>query len=166
MSARPHRLRWSPAAWLLATAIMTMLVLTVGPAATAQNRTEQRPGQGEADKGGGAVLCVWSLYLEIQAQTAICGLTRGPTDDAIDAAIIAMDEFIIANSSQHPTPETLKAFKQRVMESERKLISQRKDQICTNKDLGYFRSISPDQIQSDMKALLAVPREPVMNPCL
>jgi hypothetical protein len=145
---------------------MTLLALTVGPAATAQDRTQQQPGRAEDDKGRGAVLCVWSLYLEIQAQTAICGLTRGPTDDAIDAAIIAMDEFIIANSSQHPTPETLKAFKQRVMESERKLIDQRKDQICAGRDLGHFRSISPDQIQSGTKALLAVPREPVMNPCL
>jgi hypothetical protein len=39
--------------------------------------------------------------------------------------------------------------------------------FCENRDLPQFRDmLSPEKIQSSVKTLLAIPREPVMNPCL
>jgi hypothetical protein len=38
--------------------------------------------------------------------------------------------------------------------------------FCKNSDLEAFRSFKPEQIQASVKSLLAVPREPVMVPCL
>jgi hypothetical protein len=62
------------------------------------------PRQFESDSSGaGAVLCAWSICLSIQAETAACGSARRPVYDAMDETIVAIDEFILANSSLHPT---------------------------------------------------------------
>jgi hypothetical protein len=116
--------------------------------------------------GAGAVLCLWSIYLSVQAQTAACALPRRPVDDAIDQAIVAMDDFILANSSLRPTRAMLDAFKRDAAAEELSSLRQDRPQFCTSPDLEGFRKPSPEQIQAAVKALLAVPREPVMNPCL
>jgi len=69
-------------------------LLTLNLPAWGEDRMVLGPRQFEVDKtGNGAVLCTWSAYLSIQAETAACGLTRRPTDDAMDEAIIAIDEL-------------------------------------------------------------------------
>jgi len=148
-----------------------IIIATVGLAPIApslgQDRMTLGPRQFEGDKSGaGAVLCDWSIYLSVQAQTAACALPRRPTDDAIDRAIVAIDEFILANSSLHPTRSTLEDFKQRAAASVRGALQARGPDFCKNSDLEGFRSPSPEKIQAGVKALLAIPREPVMNPCL
>jgi hypothetical protein len=134
--------------------------------ALGQDRMVLGPRQFEQDKSGaGAVLCAWSLYLSIQAQTAACALPRRPTDDAMDQATVAIDEFVLANSSLHPTRDAFESFKREATASDRDRAS-REPQFCTRPDLERFRSIKPERLQASVKALLAVPREPVMNPCL
>jgi hypothetical protein len=127
------------------------------------------PRQFEFDKSGaGAVLCTWGLFLSIQAATAECRLERRPVDGAIDEAILAIDDFIVANSSLRPTREMLAEFKRRAA-SQRPRDKNGMPVSCSGpgaRDLDRFRSVSPEQIRSSLKALLAVPREPVMNPCL
>jgi hypothetical protein len=126
------------------------------------------PRQFEEDKSGnGAVLCAWGLYLSIQAETAACGLARQPIDDAIDEAIIAIDEFILRNSSLHPTRAMLDEFKQRATKSHL-APGQRQglQKFCSHPDLERFRKIPAEQIRAGTKKLLELPREPVMNPCL
>ena len=124
------------------------------------------PRQFEQDKtGADAVLCASSIYLSIQAQTAACALPRRPSDDAMDQAIVAIDEFILANSSLHPDKAALEAFKREATAPDRERVS-REQQLCTGTDLERFRRITPERIQASLKTLLATPREPVMNPCL
>jgi hypothetical protein len=143
-------------------------LLTLNLPVQGQDRMVLGPRQFEADKtGNGAVLCAWSIYLSIQAETVACGLTRRPTDDAIDSAIAAIDEFILANSSLHPTRAMLDEFKRRAAESH--LDPEQRQglqKFCSRPDLEHFRSISPDQIMKSTSKLLELPREPVMNPCL
>ena len=80
--------------------------------AVAQDRMVLGPLQQKEDTtGAGAVLCVWAIYLSVQAQTAACALSRRPVDDAYDEAIVAIDEFILANSSSHPTRPMLENLK-------------------------------------------------------
>ncbi|MGY8632401.1 hypothetical protein RAD15_07880 [Bradyrhizobium sp. 14AA] len=150
----------------LVVALIGMLMLSVP--APGQDRMVLGSRQFEVDKSGnGAVLCAWSMYLSIQAETAACGLTRRQTDDAMDEAIAAIDEFILANSSLHPTRAMLDEFKQRAAESHLGLARRQGLQnFCSRPDLEHFRSISPDQIRAGVKKLLEIPREPVMNPCL
>ncbi len=132
--------------------------------AVSQDRIVLGPRQFETDKSGaGAVLCLWSIYLSVQAETAACALPRRPADDAIDQAIVAMDDFILANSSLHPTKAMLEAFKRDAVASDLRELG---PQICKGSNLEGFRRPSPEKIQANVKRLLAVPREPVMNPCL
>ena len=147
-------------------AMMGLLALNVP--ALGQEKMVLGPRQFEADKtGNGAVLCTWSVYLSIQAETAACGLKRRPTDDAMDEAIVAIDEFILANSSLRPTRAALEDFKRRAAESDIAFGRRQGLQaFCSRPDLEHFRSINPDEIRASVKKLLEVPREPVMNPCL
>jgi hypothetical protein len=92
---------------------------------------------------------------------------RQPIDDAIDEAIVAMDAFIIANSSLRPTREMLETFKQGVANQHLNTMrAHGLEKVCASRDLQAFRSMGPDQMRTHTKALLATPREPVMNPCL
>ncbi len=117
------------------------------------------PPQFENDPQG-AVLCIWGLYLELTATVSVCKLPRTATDDAMDAAIVSMDAFIKENSSLHPTTEMLEDFKARA--TAHVTASSR---VCLNPDITAFRAASPQDIREGTARLLAVPREPVMNPC-
>jgi hypothetical protein len=144
----------------------TGLALTVP--AVGQDRMVLGPRQFEQDKSGaGAVLCAWSIYQAVRTETQACGLARRPVDDAIDAAIAAIDEFILTNSSLHPTRATLEDFKRRAAEQELSGLRQLGLQkFCEVSSVEIWRSRRPEEIQASVKSLLAVPREPVMNPCL
>jgi hypothetical protein len=93
--------------------VIATVVLALRVPAFGQDRMVLGPRQFERDTGAGAVLCLWSIYLSVQAETAACGLARRSVDDAIDEAIVAIDEFILANSSLHPTRAMLEDFKRR-----------------------------------------------------
>jgi hypothetical protein len=135
--------------------------------AVGEDRMVLGPRQFEADKGAGAVLCAWSVYLSVRTRTSACGISRQPVDDAIEEAITAIDAFIIANSSLHPTREMLEDFKRRAGEAELRSARQTGMQkYCENGFVQHLRSEGSDQIRASIKGLLAVPREPVMNPCL
>jgi hypothetical protein len=122
--------------------------------------------QFEKDEAGGAVLCTWAVYLTVQAQTAACKLSRKPTDDAIDQAITAIDEYILTHSSLQPTRASLDDFKRRTAAPlERAAKDGTLQKICAGRDLDKLRGTSPDQVRASTEALLAAPREPVMNPC-
>lgn len=151
-------------AWMIAAAIS--LALTAS--AKCEDRMVLGPDQFKEDKSGaGSVLCVWSLYLSVQALTAACALPRRPVDDAIDRAIVAIDEFILANSSLHPTRSMLEQFKREAAEGEVSSVRRwRGPEFCKNDDFELFRSPAPKKIEEGVKELLAVPREPVINPCL
>ena len=78
-----------------------------------------------------------------------------------------MDEFIMVNSSLKPTRAMIDEFKHGAAESELKMLRQRGlEKVCEGTDLKQFRRASPDQLRAGIKAMLAIPREPVMNPCL
>jgi hypothetical protein len=92
---------------------------------------------------------------------------RRPVDDAIDEAIAAIDEFILANSSLHPTRLMLEDFKRRAVESDRG--SSTRQQYCEGRNaelIESIRNLGPDRVRNEVKELLSIPREPVMNPCL
>ena len=156
----------------IAIAILTILNcpfigLSASKTAVGEDRMILGPRQFETDKGGGAVLCAWSMYLSVRTQATACAISRQPVDDAIEEAITAIDGFIIANSSLHPTREMLEDFKRRAGEAELRHARQLGMQkYCESNLAQHFRRQSPDKILASVKELLAVPREPVMNPCL
>jgi hypothetical protein len=157
-----------PLGFGIAIALATAILELAAPG-LAEDQMVFGPRQFQFDKtGAGAVLCAWSIYLSFQAETAACGLPRKPVDDAIEQAIAEIDEFILANSSLRPTRAMLEDFKRRARESHLNALRRQggPQNSCERFDLQHFRSLNPDQIRTSIKALLSVPREPVMNPCL
>jgi hypothetical protein len=109
----------NPATNRLTLMVIAAIGLALIAPAVGQDRMVLGPRQFEEDKSGaGAVLWLWSIYLSVQTQTAACALPRRPVDDVIDQAIVAIDEFVLANSSLHPTRPMLEDFKRRAAESE------------------------------------------------
>jgi hypothetical protein len=152
----------------ITTCLTLIVVAAIGPAfvvpAVAQDQFILGPRQLEEDKSGaGAVLCSWLILMSFQAQAAACSLPRQPIDDAMDEAIVAIDEFILANSSLHPTRNMIESFKRDWSQRARS-----GSQYCEDPELHRNRSDSeePARIRERVKALLAVPREPVAEPCL
>jgi hypothetical protein len=145
--------------------VAMFVIVALAVPVTGQDRMILGKRQFERDNSGkGAVLCSWSINLSVQARTADCGWARRPVDDAIDEAITAIDDFILANSSLHPTRPMLEDFKRRAAESERRIVT--RERYCESRNSEFIRSADPDRIREGVKALLSIPREPVMNPCL
>ena len=148
--------------------LLATMLLLVPEMSSGQERLNLGPRQFEHDTSGkGAVLCAWAIYLSVQTETAACGRVRNKSDDAIDEAIVVIDQFILSNSSLKPTQPMLEDFKRRV--AERDLNAARRQGLKKFCELGGtepFRRFTPEQIRASVKDLLAVPREPVMNPCL
>ncbi|MDR2875953.1 MAG: hypothetical protein LBV44_08525 [Methylobacillus sp.] len=131
-----------------------------------ETRTDESGNTVKIDRSGhSAVLCSWALYMSAQIATTVCKKPRTPTDDAIDQAIVDIDQFIIANSSEHPTQADLDKLKSRMMGD---TSPEQIEKYCSQPDLTIdtIRSTSPDKVRANVKHLLAIPREPVMNPCL
>ena len=118
--------------------------------------------------GKGAVLCVWLLYAQTQATVDVCGLPISATDTAIRDGIGRIDRFIIRNSTEPVTQAQLR-------NSEAIFKNQQITRIvqpghfhgsCDGKDIAPFRQGNPEQVEKSIDALLSIPREPLMNPCL
>lgn len=126
--------------------------------------------------GKGAVLCLWSIYAGVQYTTRKCGWTRLAVDDAIDQAVVDIDQFIIDNM---PTPVTQAQLDE----------MKRKDndwlwggspasiaKMCAVEDMNeggpavfawqYRSNSDAESLRAGVADLLSIPREPVMNPCL
>jgi hypothetical protein len=152
---------------IITTYLTLIVVASIGPVlavpAVAQDQFILGPRQLEEDKSGaGAVLCSWMVLVAVRAQAAACGLSRQPIDDAMDEAIVAIDEFILANSSLHPTRNMIESFKRDWSQRARS-----GPQYCEDPELRRDRSDNeePARIRARVKALLAIPREPVAEPC-
>src|SRR4051794_39529420 len=103
-------------ALVIITYLTLIVVAIIAPTflvpAVAQDRFILGPRELEVDKSGaGAVLCSWVILMSFQVQAAVCAFPRQPIDDAMDEAILAIDEFILANSSHHPPRDMIEKFK-------------------------------------------------------
>jgi hypothetical protein len=140
------------------------MVPVVPPAG--QDQTNPAP-MTEGDWKVAASGCTYVIYLLVQAVTAACGWARQPADDAIDEAIAAFDDFILANTSSHLTRPMLEDVKRGAAASVRGISTSQ--QYCEDPNyepIRQIRSLSPDQIREQVKVLLSMPAKPGRYPCL
>ena len=83
--------------------LMAFTTLGLAVPAAGQDRTNPAP-MTEGDQNVGALGCTYAIFVLVQAVTEACGWARQPADDAIDEAIAAFDDFILANTSSYLTP--------------------------------------------------------------
>ncbi len=136
------------------------MVPAVPPAG--ENQTNPAP-MTEGDWKVAAMGCAYVIFLEVQERTAICGWARQPADEAIDEAIAAFDEFMLANSSSltRPMLEEIKRVGAARLRGDH--------QYCedpNHKPIRQIRSLSPDQIREQVKVLLSMPAKPGAYGCL
>ncbi len=145
----------------------------LSPRAVAYGNQEPRKPVKQDTTGKGAVLCIWSLYVELEKTVDVCELPFTPTDRAMRTAISRIDRFIIANSTTPVSQEDLDSRKQA---ESNKLVMPFVQPLangflggegaCTAEFLTRFREVTPERIRKSVDELLSIPREPLMNPCL
>jgi hypothetical protein len=143
--------------------VVAALVLALRAPAVGQDRE----GSAGPFDPTGAALCGWMIYVLVQGATAGCGLARRPVDDAIDESIVAIEEFILANSTQHLTRAMLEEGKRNLLKSSWGMTAQSGQRACEANILKFAEttpSLPPDQIRAGIRALLVAPREPVARP--
>jgi hypothetical protein len=112
-----------------------------------------------------AVLCAWDLDVIASTTVLACGRERQQADDAIDQAIAAMDDYIVANSSGNETKETLEKKRQFIVQ---KILSTptKVRELCGPHGVSdRVRSASPDAIVQGTKRLFSLPRDRMGDPC-
>jgi hypothetical protein len=137
--------------------LMAFTILGLAVPAAGQDRTNPAPVT-EGDQKVGALGCTYAMWVLVQAVTAACGWARQPADDAIDEAIAAFDDFILANTSSHLTRPMLEDAKRHVATDH-----------CESPNyeiLRQIRSASPNQIREQVKVLLSMPAKPGPYGCL
>jgi hypothetical protein len=148
--------------------IAAAMILSLATPAPGQDQPVSKPPQAQWDSTGkGAVRCIWMLYLIAQGMVTECGWQRTPSDDAMEQAILDIDEFILANASERPTRAGLQDYKRRMVEEQLNGTRQAyQKRFCEIPFIDRLRNQSPNQIREGTKDLLSIPREPVLNPCL
>jgi hypothetical protein len=148
---------------LISVALIFLALAAIGPASAQSLVQEPVPKPDPEDLKRGAVLCVWQIYAFIREFGATCHpFEDADVRDQIARSVERMEEFIVING--HPGPNYISSWEQRFHDS-----GKNKD-ICKSKDAEQmyraFVKLTPAEIKDKTDFLLAVPRMPVMNPCL
>ncbi len=122
---------------------------------------------GNDESGAGAVLCSWMIYNAVRDALGGCGADQHPALRAdLDRDIAALEAFISANSVLPVTVAELRAR----AEAERVRTAASQPRVCGGGDAGEvvrgLDAVGPDGRREEIGKLLAVPRWPVLNPCL
>jgi hypothetical protein len=161
---------------VLAGVVATFAVVLAPLLTNAQDRQPQL----EPPDPHGAVLCAWQIYLVAAEVGEMCFPGEdAPLKEVLRESIDEMDAFIIANGPA--TADQIAEAKRRVHEMTglSQLIARARERepgtpICRSEafrdvvDFVYERMRKQDTqtLRSEIAQLLAVPRKPVLSPCL
>jgi hypothetical protein len=148
---------------------IVFLSLFVTANVLAQPATEPKGQDSDPYPGGdphGAVLCVWGLYQLIQIVGEKCFPDeKSEFKNVIDEAIDKIDVFIMKNApATREEIEKRKAHDREAVGSDSKLCDLERDSPMELYQ--GARRATPEEIRASVEKLLAIPRKPVMHPCL
>lgn len=126
---------------------------------------------GDDESGAGAVMCSWGVYALTRAALDDCLADRFPALRAdLDRDIAAMEAFIVANSPWPITAAELHAEAEAQRRADLAARPPAEAKACAAGDVGAILQslddLGPAGRRAAMDKLLAVPRWPVLNPCL
>jgi hypothetical protein len=119
----------------------------------------------------GAVGCTFSIYTEVAAFAKACNVPLSADETAaLDGAFDEIGSFVAENAVPSlPASYPQEFLARRVMALGEEIAAASED-ICANPfegDIGFFlTAIIQDEQREDLRRSLAIPRLPVMNPCL
>ena len=117
-----------------------------------------------------AVLCAWTIYVDVHVAADYCfpDSERELKEDLADG-IERFKDFIVANSLRPVTRSDLDAY----VEKQRADLLSRAPKVaagaqrCPRTDqFSYYQVQGREKRRAEITQMLAVPRPPVMNPCL
>jgi hypothetical protein len=134
----------------------------VGDEQAGLNWKDLRPG----GKVSSELLCALSLTIFVEEAVNYCKFSRLPFDEATERGIKKMEEFVIANSVQHPQMSTFVEMRRAISESFKKATPGQLNTLCTADFDKWWRSASPSDVDASVEKLLATPFDPDRNiPC-
>ncbi|MEM6622595.1 MAG: hypothetical protein AAF674_10230 [Pseudomonadota bacterium] len=142
------------------------------PGGVTLSQTDGVGTMGMDRSGKGALLCTWEIYLMIRLALDHCqGLEMPQHAAALNAGLARMERFIVANSYGFWTEAAIAARRQRRIDrllAAKPAGAERVD--CSRGDMKDLATrltvVPPDQMSTELDAAMAIPRFPVMNPCL
>lgn len=140
-----------------------LLMLAIFAGATLSVTADQsRP---EFDQSGkGAVICVWSIYVDIQQGIELCDLPPMAGDEDLAPSIRRVEEFILEHTTRGVTQAMLDSHKSRTYEQSKQALSTQSDGLCET--VKMLREKMVGNLVAATDDLLSVPREPLWNPCI
>lgn len=138
-------------------------------------RLEARDGKetlsGGDESGAGAVMCGWMIYDAVRDALASCPADRFPALRAdLDRDVPAIERFIAANSVLPTAVAELHAGAEARRARSAAPPSRPQAPVCTAEAagglVGALDAMGPEGRRAAVEQLLAVPRWPVLNPCL
>jgi hypothetical protein len=138
-----------------------------------EERGEGRSGSSGWDRSGaGAVLCAWEIYVLVHALAEVCPGVDADLNEALKIAVDRINHFIVENSIHPVTSDEVNAAV--VRKKARALFSLPTDdparllELCRKSDFSPYpkKPVSRTEGSQSVDELLAIPRPPVMNPCL
>jgi hypothetical protein len=126
--------------------------------------------------GHGAVACVYSIYLAVDAVSRACGSSQNGASD-LGAQLARIEAFIVANKpSRGALPGVsaaqakIASWKAQAAATAGSPASEAKAAFCQSPQakflLGLTAQMDAPKLKANIDNLLAVPRPAVMNPCL
>jgi len=116
------------------------------------------------DRSKEPVLCVWSLYAGAQAIGRRCFRGKDAAfQRELENSVTKVEEFIVANSSSHPTRSQLAARRASMAPD------MNDPAFCQSDVVGFYLAFSDqgaEALRRYTDELLVTPREPTMDPCL
>jgi len=153
--------------------IAAFLLLSCGRASSRESTTQSsarigpptfqtEPRYAVEDAEHGAVLCTWMIVVEMKATSEKCHASESPAIDAALADTLSdIHRFVAANS-----PTTVSEIQ---AQATQRIAQAKTEDICSGDGEQMYQAIrargAPALRQSTAR-MLAVPRPPVMNPCL
>ena len=137
-------------------------------ASTSVVRAEDAPGFDDSKPMG--VFCMQYLLIAFEAMGRACAWERNAVDDAIDAGLASIDNFIIANSPQPMSKEEVVQSRTNELKSATDFYASHADicKIPPDSFVAYAWGLhtgNPSRVEVGVARVTAVPRLPTLEPC-
>ena len=130
---------------------------------------------GSDESGHGAVMCIWTIHATRLAMLEVCPSSDlSPWKAELASALDKIDDFIVSNNLTPISEESLRERREELVDGLRGEVARMTppdvERACRSGSveemLGPLRSMSVENFRADLEQVLAVPRPPVMNPCI
>lgn len=113
----------------------------------------------------GSVMCSWHIYIHMLAQAESCDVDQSWRDSTKDA-VERINQFIIENSLSSLTKEGVNKETEKQLKESKKHFESDRARQCKSGMANMSGKVDKVAFKKTIDELLAIPRPPVINPCM